>query len=204
MRTKRHTTDGAALLVLAVSALAGRAQVEPGLLKNPGFEQPSIIDGAVAGAKPDRWFFFSSNEEDKIGVTDRRKRGGMQSLKFQAQTATNQYAGMAQLFPAAPGYRYTFRAYVLGDAVDPIGDAAFGQISLEWQDVSGKEIERVHGPLWDAAARADRWEPFVVEGEPPEGAVQGVAVVTFFSCDSLGRGTFYVDDAEISARAAQP
>ncbi len=176
----------------------------PERLQNTGFEEPSIIGGAELRAKPEAWFFFSSNEEDRIGVTDLRKRGGLQSLMFKAQAAGNQYAGMAQLFSAAPGHRYSFSAYVLGDAMDPISEGAYGQISLEWQDVHGNEIERVHGPIWDINLGTARWERFVVEGEPPPGTARGVAVFTFFSQASLGQGTFYADDAELTWRKVEP
>jgi hypothetical protein len=73
-------------------------------------------------------------------------------------------------------------------------------VSLEWQDAEGKEISRNYGPIWNFELSPIRWEKFEVGAEAPEGAAMGVAVITFFSRDSDGYGTCYVDDAKFTRK----
>lgn len=172
----------------------------PVTLENPGFEKPDISSGAAVGAKPDAWFPFASTPVNKVGVSDARKKTGSQSLMFKAQTEPNAYQGMAQKFTAKSGAHYTFVIYAMGEANDPITGNAYGQIHFEFQDAAGKEIGRIHGPTWDFQLPSTRWEKFYVDADAPEGAASGSAVVTFFSQDCAGVGTFYVDDVELSTR----
>ena len=169
-------------------------------LVNTGFENPSIVGGAQPGAQADKWFFFSSAADQNVGVSDTRKKGGMQSLKFKAQTASNAYDGVAQKFLAKSGGHYTFTVYLMSDPTDPLVGGAYGQISIEWHDNTGKEISRVHGPTWNFELASSNWTKFLVEGDAPENTAAGMAVITFFSQDSNGRGTFYADDCELNSR----
>lgn len=188
-------------LVLGAAAVC-RAQeaATPIALQNSGFEKPDIVGGAAVGTKPDLWFMFASGPVNKIGVSDARKKTGSQSLLFKALSETNAFEGVAQKFTAKAGTHYTFTIYAMGEANDPLAGASYGQIHFEFQDAAGKEILRIHGPTWDFQLPATRWEKFYVDADAPDAAASGSAVITFFSQDSGGLGTFYVDDVELSSK----
>lgn len=171
----------------------------PLTLVNKSFERPSILVGAIQGAEPKPWFYFSSNAERRAGVTDVRKKSGLQSVVFKAQSGATNYQGLAQRFRARRGLRYGFSVAVMPDQLDRMSGDSCGQISLEWQDAAGKEISRTWGPRWTGDSTPGRWEKFLVESDPPTNAALGVAVITFFACDPSGTGSFYVDDCELSA-----
>ncbi len=190
------------ILVLAFPVM-GQTQNEAGFtpsLVNPGFENPSIIGGAQPGAEPDKWFLFSSIPDKFVGVSDTRKKAGMQSLKLKAQAPTNAYEGIAQKFPAKAGKHYTFVIYAMSDLSNPLVGGSYGQISLEWHDDTGKEISRTHGPTWNFELPGSSWSKFLVEADAPENVAEGVAVVTFFGQDCNGQGAFYIDDCELDCR----
>lgn len=194
-----------ALLCMVMSS-AVVAQVQPEAvtreLQNAGFEEPSIVKGAVSGVVPDKWFYFTSTAENRTGVTDAKKRSGSQSVFFKCLTATNSYQGLAGKFLVDEGAHYALSIYAISSAEDPLVGAAFGQLSIEWKTEEGAEISRVHGPTWTFDLPANRWEKFTVEADAPDKAAIGQLVITFFSQDGQGQGTFYVDDAEVVSRPA--
>lgn len=171
-------------------------------IKNAGFEEPSIVQGAVSGVVPDKWFYFTSTAENRVGVTDAKKRTGSQSASFRCLTATNSYQGIAAKFLAKAGDHYALSIYAISSAEDPLVGASFGQISVEWKNDAGTEISRAHGPTWTFDLPANRWEKFTIEADAPDGTAQGTFVITFFSQDGKGQGTFYLDDAELVTRPA--
>lgn len=166
-------------------------------LLNPSFEYPLASKG---GGIPQDWFAFSSTNPPRISVNMQYRKAGIQSCRFEAQPETNAYQGIAQRFLAQAGVTYTFSVYVRRDPNTPILGGAYGQVSLEWQDANGVEIRREHGPVWGTDLTSDYWTEFTVESVVPEGAYFGVAVVTFFSNMSEGKGVFYVDDAELKTK----
>ncbi|OQW96498.1 MAG: hypothetical protein BWK77_04435 [Verrucomicrobia bacterium A1] len=91
----------------------------------------------------------------------------------------------------------------MNDPADPLVGATFGQISIEWKDSEGAEISRTFGSTWNFQLSASRWEKFVVDADAPENAVKATAVITLFSQDSKGMGSFYVDDCELTDRAKE-
>ena len=193
----------AVLCVTLVSATFAQAEeAVTADIKNAGFEEPSITKGAVSGVVPDNWFFFTSTAENRAGITDEKKRSGSQSVLFKCLTATNAYQGLAAKFLAKPGAHYALSIYAISSAEDPLVGASFGQTSIEWKNDAGAEISRTHGPTWTFDLPANRWEKFSLEADAPEGTAQGTFVITFFSQDGKGQGTFYVDDAELVSRPA--
>jgi len=194
----------AAVLVVFGVSMTSRGQEEtnlPATLQNTGFEAPSIVAGGNTGAKPENWFYFSSTAEDnKCGVTAARKRSGLQSCYLKCLSPTNSYHGLAQKFAAFPGRHYTFLTYALNNPEDPMAGDAYGQVSVEWHNAQGVEISRVHGPVWNFQLPSSKWEKFLVEADAPTDTVAGVAVITFFSQNAGGVGSFYVDDSEITSR----
>ena len=194
------------IVCLVVAAVTGYAQDDQLAEKitNSGFEKPSILSGALSGTEPEGWFYFCSTGDKRSGISDAKKKEGSQSLLFRAQSITNAYEGYASKFLAQSGRHYTFTVKVAPNPQDPMVAAAYGQISLEFRDESGTELQRVHGPTWNSEALSDRWEKFLVEADAPEGAASASAVITFFSFESSGAGSFYVDDAELSVRSIAP
>lgn len=188
---------GAAVLLVSLSAWSDDNTNLLPTLSNGGFETPEITTGAKVGDEPAQWFFFSSDPSHKVGLTDARKRSGMQSLLFRAQATADAYEGFAQKFAATAGQRFTFTAWVLNDPQEPVAANSYGQLSLEWKDASGVEISRTYSAGWGASSSSDRWEKFSVSDVAPTNAAVGVAVVTFFGRDSAGIGGFFVDECEL-------
>lgn len=181
------------LVVLGV-ATAGRAELA---LSNAGFESPDIVGGAAVGAKPEGWFYFSSNKEELAGVSDTRKKSGSQALRFKAQKEANAFQGCAQEFACQGGAHYVFLVNAMIDPEDPMTAKGYGQISMEFKDMDGKEVGRIHGPVWGVDQKPGAWEKYMIEGDAPQGAAMGVVVVSFFAQDSNGMGTFFVDNCEL-------
>ena len=169
-------------------------------LANGGFEQPSITSGALGGSEPEGWFYFCSTGDRRSGISDSKKKEGNQSLLFRAQSITNAYEGYAFKFLAKSGNHYTFTVHVTPNPDDPMVAGAYGQVSFEFRDEMGNEIQRVHGPIWGSELASGKWEKFLVETDGPENAASGSAVISFFSAGSNGAGSFYVDEAELSVR----
>jgi hypothetical protein len=170
-------------------------------LQNKSFEHPSLADGSQA-AEPDNWFYFSSVDTPQPNLSSTKKKLGSQSLCLKAPGATNAYRGFAQRFIAQPGKKYLFSVHVMNDSVDPIVGNSYGQISLEFKNAAGTELQRYHGPVWSASLPSDKWEEFTVEGISPDQAAMGIAVITFYSIDSNGFGTFFVDDVDLKNQPA--
>jgi hypothetical protein len=187
----------ACLLMAASPAIAQESLLTPPALQNPGFEAPSTPADADTGA-PESWMSFSSKPGAGIGVTPAVKRSGEQSLTLKAPDLDNGFSGVAQPFASVPGYHYVFAANVIGDATNRLAGEAYGQIHFEWRDAQGKEISRTWGPQWKADLATRRWERFCVEADAPKDAASGIAVITFYSKNAGGRGSFYVDDCEFS------
>lgn len=197
---KRIGFISAAVLIVSLSARAGDETNLLATLSNGGFDSPSITDGAKAGDDPEKWFFFCSDNSRNVGITDARKREGVQSLLFKAQTPAEAYEGVAQKFAATPGHQYTFSAWVLNDPQDPMTGGGYGQVSIEWKDANELEISRTYSREWGREVSSERWEKFSVEDYAPTNAAVGIAVITFFCRDSAGVGGFFVDECELVRR----
>jgi hypothetical protein len=200
MITRILLTGVLSLAVTATAMAQDQAQAPQDTLQNSGFESPDISKGGEPMATPDNWFHFSSTPERKAGVSDARKRSGSQSLCFKAQEPQDSFQGLAQKFSAKSGKPYSFTIYVMSDPADPLVGAAFGQVSFEWRDATGKEITRTYGPTWNFELPSTKWEKITVDADAPDGAAEGSAVITFFAKDCKGMGTFYVDDTELIYR----
>lgn len=187
-------------LLAAAVAPVGLAQVSPTsapapVLHNPGFEVPA---GTLEPQPPEGWSCFTSVPGEKIGVTAARPRNGSQSLVFKPLAVNNVFEGAAQEFAAVPAYHYEFAVYVTSDPADRPAADSFGQVHFEWRGADGKEVGRIYGPTWTAGLSAKQWERFFVEGDAPETAASGLAVIMFYSKSGAGRGTFHVDDCEFT------
>lgn len=187
-------------------ALACRGQELPLVhraLLNRGFEMPSITDGAARGTRPAMWYYFASEEEFKSGISDFRKKTGLQGLLFKAQAEMNAYHGFAQRVSVTPGRHYAFSVYAMLNPSDILAGGAYGQISLEWQRADGTEVSRQHGPAWGSDLGTGRWEKYVVEADAPPEAAAVAVVIAFYTQGSGGSGSFFVDDCALVSRAAE-
>ncbi len=187
-------------LILILGCSLPSAAQEQTAIENQGFEIPSILNGAETGSQPETWFLFSSTPGTSMGITDKKRRSGMQSFFFKAQQEEGAYSGIAQVFKVMPGLRYEFTVYAINDANDPIVGDSFGQVSIEWKDETGQEIKRDYGPLWTFDLSPIRWRKFLVGANAPEEASTAQIVVTFFSRDAAGQGTCYIDDAKLTKK----
>lgn len=193
----------AAALVSATLGMSSFAEEPlPPQPLNLSFEEPAVTDDPEV--RPDHWFWFSSTPEVRIGITDGRAKAGTQSCKLTAQEGEDAYQGIAQRFSATPGHSYTFSVFVMNCPQSSMLGDSYGQISIEWQDAGGNELTRQYGPAWSHELPFSRWTRFVVEAQAPDLAVAGVVVITFFSRNSGGYGTFYVDDCGFSSRSGPP
>lgn len=189
-----------AICATAVAQEEQAPQTPQATLQNGGFESPDISTGGELMATPEPWFHFSSTPERKAGVSDARKRSGSQSVCFKAQEPQDSIQGLAQKFSVVAGKPYSFTIYVMSDPADPLVGAAFGQVSFEWRDATGKEVSRTYGPTWNFELSSTKWEQITVDADAPENATEGSAVITFFAKDCKGVGSFFVDDTELIYR----
>jgi hypothetical protein len=191
----------ALITVLATSntMAAGKAQ-----LLNGGFEDPSIIGGGEIGDTPKEWYHFTSGQGSHPGVSQQKRRDGLQSCLLSCQETVDGYTGIAQKFPAVAGRRYQFSAYALNNVTDSVVGESFGQVSLEWLDETGEEIERMFGPTWNFQLSPLSWQRFEVDAVAPDGAFEGIAVVTFYGRDGAGEGSFFIDDAKLVEKSKAP
>ena len=177
------------------------AQVVNTSIRNTGFEEPAIVAGSSSGAMATDWFIFCSSPDQRMGITDSRKKSGMQSYQFRGQPgSSNAYQGIAQKFKARPNQHVVFSLYAMNDPLDPIAGTSYGQISIEWQDATGVELSRLYGPSWNTDSEPGRWQKMTVDFDAPEGAAVGVVVITFYSNEANGNGSCYVDDADMNSR----
>lgn len=175
-------------------------QVTSTSIRNTGFEDPAIVAGSSSGAAATDWFIFSSSNQ-RMGITDSRKKSGMQAFQFRAQPgSSNAYQGIAQKFKSLPNQHVVFTVHAMNDPMDPIAGSSYGQVSIEWQDATGAELSRLYGPSWGVDSEPGRWQKMVVDSDAPEGAAIGVVVITFYSNEADGKGSCYVDDVDMKSR----
>jgi hypothetical protein len=117
---------------LAVAATAGHAQ---NLLSNADFE----MDG-VTGVAPADWDTALSGASGQISSD--YAQSGSYSLAIDS-TGAGAWAApnVLQTLPASPGMEYTLSGYMLHPDSDPITDASFGLLKLEFRDASDNLID---------------------------------------------------------------
>ncbi len=185
------------MVLVSVFVACNAMATGKGQLLNTGFEEPSIIGGGEIGETPDKWYHFASGKSPRPGVSQQKRRDGLQSCLLRCQELEDGYCGIAQKFPAVAGRRYEFTVYALNNVADSVVGESFGQVSLEWQDETGAEIDRTYGPTWSFQLSPLSWQRFEVGAIAPDGAFEGVAVVTFYGRDAVGKGSFFIDDTKL-------
>jgi hypothetical protein len=170
------------------------------LLQNGGFESPAIEAGKQSGTSPSDWQVFSSADGNKIGLTSKLSHGGKQAVRAEAQGIPGSFQGLYQVVAVEAGAKYHFRVFARNDSASPVKGPMRGQISIEWKDSSGTEIDRTWGPDWGTALASDSWKEFEITATAPSNAVKAHFVITQHDGAEAGAGgAFIVDDAEVAA-----
>jgi hypothetical protein len=168
----------ATFLMLSVAGLS-HAQIVKSELLNGDFSIPLDGNWTIFGNQP-RW-----DGPD----------GGRMVFNCTGQAGSS--GGVWQMLSVVPGQVYVFRADAL--PLEKFGGAR-GQLSIEWKNAAGEEIERTWGPSWD--------DPVVFNGRPlqemtataPEGASTASFVITVFEGNAGGKGGFKIDNVEVVSR----
>jgi hypothetical protein len=179
----------AALLLLA--AAQGRAYAEDNLLKNPDFEKKR------GSTLPQQWEPFSSDKNQWFGglAKDDASKGGC-SVAFINASRPVKYQGLYQTLRVKSGARYEFSAEVALNPDNPLSGFAYGQLSIEWRDAQGKEIDRSWSHSWGPNLPKGKWSRFVINEIAPPRAAKASFVITLFSQGET-TGSFLVDDARV-------
>jgi hypothetical protein len=167
------------LLITVFSAALVHAQIAKSELLNGDFSIPLEGNWTIFGNQP-RW--------------DNANGGHM---VFGCTGQADSIGGIWQMLHVVPKQVYVFRAEAL--PLENFGDAR-GQLSIEWKNAAGEEIERTWGPSWD--------DPVVFNGRPlqemtataPEGASTASFVITMFEGNAGGKGGFKIDNVEVVSR----
>jgi hypothetical protein len=188
------TTPSTIALGVLVGALPVAAADE--LMRNGGFEAPAIAPETQSETIPSDWQWFSSIEgSKKIVLTAKTVHEGKQAVRMSVQRKADSYQGLFQAFPASLGVSYEFKAFVRNDSASPLRGLARGQMSVEWKDAGGSEIERVWGPEWGESLSVSQWTRVEMAARPPANAVTAHFVITQFDGKGeAGSGAFLVDE----------
>jgi len=166
------------------------------ILPNESFEdRPGFKD-----EDPRQWGSWNS---DSNGLSTMVHRKGQQSVYFVCPNADGSTGVFYTCYNIKPGNTYTFCAYVLNCAEDPIKGNAFGQLIIEWRKIIGYgegKIIRDSGPKFGPELSTLKWTFVTMSAKAPVDAVDCNFVIQFFNKGG-GRGKFFVDD--VSAESVE-
>lgn len=169
------------------------------LLQNRGFETPELKDAVETGVTPSNWLVYSSvTNGARIGLSTSAHYAGKQSVRLSVQGVSDSFQGLLESVSVTPGTSYHFTVYVRNDDSHPLKGSARGQISIEWKDSDGREVDRTWGPDWGPALSTGEWTKFEMTGKPPSNAVRGNFVINQFDGHESAAGAFFADDASVS------
>lgn len=183
---------------LAVAADSGEAN----LAANASFETPmakATTNSNDFENLPENWEVFSSHQ--LAGALGRDvARSGEQSVRIHAQGKRGGNGGIYQQIDVEGDREYTFTADLLNDNMDPIKGSAYGELSIEWQDADGMELDRVRSKPWGPALSSTQWEKFEVKARAPSNAKAARVVVTLFDGPNASKGGFWMDNISVEAQ----
>jgi hypothetical protein len=175
------------------------AHADADLLLNQGFETPELKDAVETGVVPSDWMVYSSvTTGAKIGLSTTVHHAGKQSVRLAVQGVGDAYQGLLESVSVTPGTSYHFTVYVRNDDSRPLKGSARGQISIEWKDKDGREIDRRWGPDWGVALPTGEWTKFEMTEKAPPNAVRGNFVINQFDGHDSASGVFFADDASVT------
>jgi hypothetical protein len=171
------------------------------LLQNGGFESPPVT-GETSAMNPQDWTLFSSVPAgQKIALSSKISHNGKQCAQLAAQGRADAYQGMFQSTPVSLGTSCRFTAYLRNDKDHPLRGSMRGQISIEWKNSEGNEIERVWGPDWGASLSSLEWTKVEMLARPPANASRAHFVITQFDGkEADSSGAFLVDEVSVTAQ----
>ena len=174
------------------------------LLANGSFEAPvtngpATSTATVAPLAPDKWLGFARDVDSvNLTVSARQSTAGRQAAHLRSNKVANSFHGMGQVIPVQKGSTYRFAVQARNDPADKMQGTTRAQISIEWQDASGREIDRTWGPDFGPSLSPDQWKAFEMTGKAPAGAARAHFVVTMHEGDQPGGGGVYIDNATVS------
>lgn len=186
---RRHWIAG---MVLAASTvvLAGDS-----LVQNGGFESPAATQASSPPAA-EKWLPFSKDMDAvNFSLVTHMVQAGRQAARVASNKVANSFHGIGQVIAVQPGATYRFTVQVRNDPAAKMQGSTRGQISIEWQDSSGKEIDRTWGPDFGPALSDAKWSEFQMTGKAPAGAVRAHCVITMHEGQQPGGGALLVDEA---------
>lgn len=189
-------------LAFILALLLAQRNVAAEMLANHDFESPKVAAATDTFTHPDNWTLYSSTgTTDKLGLTSKLAQTGAQSVRLQGQGVAASYQGCFQAFDVAAGTKYVFAVQARNDAGHPLAGPSRGQISIEWKDAAGNEIDRTWGPDWGNTLSATQWTKFEMTAKAPANAARAHFVITQFDGPEAGAsGGFLVDNASLSAQ----
>lgn len=185
------------LLVMATASAAWAAEPKA-LLTNGDFETPKIAAGQTP-AKPEGWNGFASGPAltEKLTLSAAKAHGGEQALRLSALAVKDGFSGVTQMATVEAGKTYRLTAFVLNDATQPLAGSLRGQISLEWKDAAGKEIDRTWGPDCGGDLSQQQWRRLEMTAKAPAGAAKVNVAVTLHEGPAPQAGALFVDDVNL-------
>lgn len=202
--TARSTSWGCGFLstILVLALCAGTAGAdEEELLHNGGFEQP-LIEPGFSLNKPEGWLAFTSSPgRDRFRMTTELFHSGDQALHVASQDERGSFQGLAQTIPVKEDIVYEFSVYVHNDPDRPLTGTVRAQMSIEWKDGHGEEIQRQWGPEWNRRLPRHRWEHYKMTARAPWDAVTAVFGFTQFNEQrTMNGGAFYIDAVSVKQK----
>lgn len=164
------------------------------LVENGGFER----------AKPPRneaeaWFFYTSKMGTGTVVTNVAGEGTI-CLRIRTQGAPGAISGVTQTLPVEQGQKFTFTAKLQQMEEDKLKGSAFGQLVIEWRDVSGKELQRTISKPWKRNLGRSDWDEIELRKvKAPQGAVQAAFGVHLNDGPAGSKGSMLVDDVVVTS-----
>jgi len=189
----RNLSSGLLLLLIATTLVWTQAGLaaDDNLLKNGNFEKRQ------SQSLPMGWQAFSSDKNHWYGTFSREDAStGSSSVSFLNSDKKVDYQGIFQPVRVKPGQRFEFSVYVANDPDHPLSGLSHGQLSIEWFDAQGKELDRSWSQAWGTHTSQEKWVKYAMVGTAPAKAVQGNFVITFFSGGET-TGGFVLDDAAV-------
>lgn len=180
--------------LLAVMAVVVASQASANVLKNPGFEDPTVDTGSAMG----NWFRFGSGAQGVALQNSAMPHSGAQNVEI-LTIAASQFAGVFQdiesptspgtLLPISPGQSVTFSGWhkAVGDFLGT------REVKFEWQGVSVPQT-RI-----DALSIGPDYEQFSETAIAPTGTT-GLRVTYVISTFGPGQGDadVFIDDFSVT------
>lgn len=168
-------------------------------LVNPEFELPVIQIPGNTFDDPEEWDSFASKTAgNRIGVSTLLVKEGKQSVRFATQGREKASQGLFQIVKVSPGKTYRFRVFVRNDPDAPLSGSCHGEVSIEWLDAEGVEIDRSKGDRWNKGLSKKNWRKQEVKGHAPHGAVVAKFLIIMHDGFKPGEGgAFFLDSASI-------